>query len=167
MGILDKMKGKKAAAKSDKDEKATKKAPAKASSAAKASGDESTKVDAKAAETKKADKAEKVEAKAEVKRGPLAREDGGDSYRILVRPISTEKTSLLQMQNQYTFAVAGKATKVDVSRAVRDLYGVKPLKVRIVNLEGKFVRSGRSQGYEKNLKKAIVTLKQGDTISAS
>lgn len=141
MGILDKMKGKKPAA-----AKAPKKAAAK-----KSEKDETTDV-AAAAEAK-------------VTRGPLAREGGGDSYRILLKPIMTEKTAMQLAQNQYTFAVAAKATKVDVARAIRDLYGVKPTKVRIVNVAGKNVRFGRSLGREKDVKKAVVTLKQGETIS--
>lgn len=138
MGILDKVKGKKPAA-------------------------------AKKTANKKADKAEETTAVAtqsEATRGPLAREGAGDSYRILLKPVMTEKSSMLATQtNQYTFAVAAKATKVDVARAIRDLYGVKPTKVRIVNIEGKVVRFGRSMGREKAIKKAIVTLKQGETLS--
>jgi large subunit ribosomal protein L23 len=137
MGILDKMKGKKPAA-------------------------------AKKATSKKADKAEETTAvatEAKAARGPLAREGAGESYRILVRPVMTEKTAMQLAQNQYTFVVAAKATKVDVARAISDLYGVKPTQVRIVNLEGKMVRFGRTMGREKNTKKAVVTLKKGDTLS--
>jgi len=137
MGILDKMKGKKPAA-------------------------------AKKATSKKADKAEETTAvatEAKATRGPLAREGAGESYRILVRPVMTEKTAMQLAQNQYTFVVAAKATKVDVARAISDLYGVKPTQVRIVNLEGKMVRFGRTMGREKNTKKAVVTLKKGDTLS--
>ena len=142
MGILDKISGKK--------EKApAKKAPAKA----------------KKAEEVKADAAETAAPAAKAARGPLAREGAGDAHRILLKPVLTEKSSLLQMSNQYTFAVANSATKVDVARAVRDLYGVKPTQVRIVNAKGKAVRFGRSQGVEKDVKKAIVTLKKGDSIS--
>ena len=122
-----------------------------------------------APKAKKAEKEEaKTEAAAEAKpkaKGPLAKEGAGDSYRILLRPVLTEKTSLQQSQGQYTFAVDRGATKVDVARAVRDLYGVKPTQVRIVNAKGKVVRFGRSMGKEKNVKKAVVTLKKGETIS--
>lgn len=142
MSILDKFSGKKA------------KAPAK-TAAPKAKKAEETKADAAVAE---------APAKS---RGPLAREGAGDSYRILLRPVLTEKTSLQQSMGQYTFAVDNGATKVDVARAVRDLYGVKPEQVRIVNAKGKHVRFGRSQGYEKNVKKAVVTLKKGDSISVT
>lgn len=144
MSIIDKISGKKG------------KAPAK-------------KAEPKAKKAEKAEekKVEAAEAPAAKVRGPLAKEGAGDSHRILLRPVLTEKTSMQQAQGQYTFAVAKGATKVDVARAVRDLYGVKPSQVRIVNAKGKFVRYGRSQGYEKNVKKAVVTLKAGDSISVT
>ncbi|HTK05239.1 MAG TPA: 50S ribosomal protein L23 [Candidatus Eisenbacteria bacterium] len=116
-------------------------------------------------EEKAAPAAETAAPAAKAVRGPLAKEDAGESYRILIRPILTEKTSMQQAMGQYTFAVASGATKVDVARAVRDLYGVKPAQVRIVNAQGKMVRFGRSQGREKTVKKAIVSLKSGETIS--
>ncbi len=148
MSIFDKMTGKKA--------KEAKTAKGGAAAAEK-------KASAKATEKSE----EKKEAKAEAAvRGPLAREHGGDSYRILLKPLMTEKTAMQQMKsNQYSFSVAAGATKVDVARAVRDLYGVKPTKVRMVNVEGKMVRYGRSSGREKTLRKAIVTLKAGESIS--
>ena len=148
MSILDKMTGKKA-----KEAKTAK------GGAATSEG----KASAKAAEKK--DEKEPVKAE-KATRGPLAREHGGDSYRILLKPLMTEKTAMQQMKsNQYTFAVAAGATKVDVARSIRDLYGVKPTKVRMVNVEGKMVRYGRSSGREKTLRKAIVSLKEGETIS--
>jgi len=124
----------------------------------------------KAKKTEKADEtaveaAPAATAPAAKTRGPLAREDAGDSHRILLRPVLTEKTSMQQAIGQYTFSVATGATKVDVARAIRDLYGVKPVRVRIVNAKGKMVRFGRNQGREKAVKKAVVTLKTGDTIA--
>ena len=140
MGILDKFSRKK-------------KAPAKAAPKAKKAEEKAVKADASATPA------------AQQARGPLAREGAGDAYRILLRPVLTEKTSLLQAHGQYTFAVANDATKVDVARAIRDLYGVKPVQIRIVNVEGKMVRFGRSQGREKRVKKAVVTLKSGDSLA--
>ncbi len=151
MGILDKMTGKKA--------KEAKTAKGGAATSEK-------KASVKAADKETSEKKDVVKAEAAPTRGPLARESGGDSYRILVKPLMTEKTAMQQMKsNQYTFAVSAGATKVDVARSIRDLYGVKPTKVRMVNVEGKVVRYGRSSGREKTLRKAIVTLKQGETIS--
>ena len=151
MGILDKMTGKKA--------KEAKTAKGGAAAAEK-------KASAKAEEKKDVAEKEVVKAEAAPTRGPLAREHGGDSYRILIKPLMTEKTAMQQMKsNQYSFSVAAGATKVDVARAVRDLYGVKATKVRMINVEGKVVRYGRSSGREKTLRKAIVSLKDGETIT--
>lgn len=91
----------------------------------------------------------------------------GEAYRILVAPILTEKTSAQQALGQYSFYVAPKATKVDVARAVKDLYGVKPTSVRVINVLGKIVRYGRFSGQQKDVKKAIVSLKKGDSIALS
>ena len=126
---------------------------------------------AKAEPKKKEKKAEAAssEAKAEEKkpstRGPLAKEDAGSAYRILIRPVFTEKSSRLESQGKYVFIVSRDANKVEVARAVRDLYGVKAASVRILNAKGKSVRFGRTQGKEQDLKKAIVTLKAGETLT--
>lgn len=98
-------------------------------------------------------------------KGPLAKADAGRAYQVLVAPIFTEKSALLQAANQYVFAVAKDAGKVEIAAAVRDLYGVKPVSVRVLVAKGKEVRFGRFSGKEKDVKKAIVTLKKGDAIA--
>ncbi|MEK9152638.1 MAG: 50S ribosomal protein L23 [Patescibacteria group bacterium] len=125
---------------------------------------------AAAKQAKTADKAVDAKTKAaETKpvavKGPLAREGAGSAYRILRRPLFTEKTANLQSLGKYSFEVSVDANKNEVARAVRDLYGVKPVSVRIVNVKGKKVRFGRSIGRERDIKKALVTLKSGETIS--
>ena len=118
-------------------------------------------VKAPAADEKKAEKKE-------IKRGPLAKEHGGiSSYRILVKPVLTEKSARLEALGKYTFFVAKDANKNEIMRAVRDLYGVKPISVRIALKKGKTVHFGRFSGQEKDEKKAIVTLKKGDSINVS
>lgn len=99
-------------------------------------------------------------------RGPLARDGGGQSFRILIKPMLTEKSDRQQALGKYSFLVSPAANKVEVARAVSDLYGVKPAAVHIVNIKGKTVRFGRSSGKQKDLKKAIITLKKGDSITA-
>ena len=138
MGILDKISGKKA--------------PAKKPAAKKK--DEDKAVVAASAKAEKESKAE-------------AQDLSGEAYRVLVAPLFTEKSARLNAQGQYAFAVARSATKVDVARAVRALYGVKPVSVRVLNVLGKVVRYGRSSGRQKDVKKAIVTLKKGDSIALS
>lgn len=103
-------------------------------------------------------------AKAPVK-GALAKEDAGRSSYVLIAPVFTEKTAALQSAGKYVFSVARGATKVDVAAAIRDLYGVKPVAVNMMKIQGKNVRFGRFSGKEKDVRKAIVTLKKGDAIT--
>lgn len=112
-------------------------------------------------------KSAKAKAKAAKKpsKGALAKEGGGQSSQVLLKPVLTEKASHLEAMGQYTFLVAPTANKVEVAAAVRDLYGVKPMAVKIVNQKGKQVRFGRIEGQRKDRKKAIVSLKPGDAIS--
>lgn len=94
----------------------------------------------------------------------LSKEDTGNAYKILVKPIITERASELSALGKYVFEVARAATKNEVKKAVHSLYGVDVVKVNMINFSGKKVRYGRSQGSRKNWKKAIVTLKEGQTI---
>jgi large subunit ribosomal protein L23 len=87
-----------------------------------------------------------------------------DAYRILVRPLVTEKASQIGVQNKYIFAVSKDANKIEVKKAIRSVYNVNPLNVRIINVRGRSVRYGRSEGTTKAWKKAIITLKEGDKI---
>ena len=89
-------------------------------------------------------------------------------YRILVKPIITEKTSNIQMQkNVYVFEVSGDATKIDVKKAILELYGVEVADVNILNTREKF-KNGKKRGMQirkRSSKKAYVTLKNSkDTI---
>lgn len=83
-------------------------------------------------------------------------------YRI------TEKATDLQSQkNQYTFEVFQKASRTEVAQAVAKLFNVKVAKVNILNQKGKTVRSRTVRGKfgkKPNIKKAIVTLKEGSAI---
>ena len=109
----------------------------------------------------------KAEEKAPVKeiKGQKVKKEGSkDAYRILIKPLVTEKATHLVTQNKYSFAVNKAANKIVVKKAIASLYGVKPLRVNIINARGKFVKSGRTSGKKKNWKKAVVTLKPGDKI---
>ena len=77
---------------------------------------------------------------------------------IIVRPIITEKSMAGIGMKKYTFEVAKNATKVDVARAVEELFGVKVAKVNTLNVRGHFRRQGRGEGYTSAWKKAVVTL---------
>lgn len=84
------------------------------------------------------------------------------AYRSIIRPIVTEKT--VQQNTTYVFAVDPSVNKQEIKRAILELYGVKPVAVRVQNRSGKHVRYGRHQGRLKDWKKAIVQLKPGETI---
>ncbi|MFH1171756.1 MAG: 50S ribosomal protein L23 [bacterium] len=83
--------------------------------------------------------------------------------RTFVRPIITEKS--VQKDSTYVFEVHPSVNKPGIQRAMVELYGVHPVHVRIQNRRGKQVRYGRHTGRTKNWKKAIVVLKQGETIT--
>lgn len=115
-----------------------------------------------AAQKPKEDKqSEKTSAKTEAKIArPLA---STAALNILRRPLVTEKSSRPGV-NQYVFEVAPSANKQEVQRAIFELFGVKPIWVRIQNYQGNYVRYGRFSGQTKKWKKAIVGLKDGETI---
>lgn len=86
------------------------------------------------------------------------------AHRVLIRPLITEKAANLGTLNKYAFVVSDKANKIEVSKAVTAVYGVRPINVNIVCVKGKVVTRGRLKGRRSDLKKAIVTLKKGETI---
>lgn len=75
----------------------------------------------------------------------------------------TEKTAG-QNQGTYVFKVSKNANKIEVKRAIEKRFQVKVEKVNIVNLPGKERRRGRQIGWKAGLKKAMVTLKEGETL---
>ena len=86
-------------------------------------------------------------------------------YRTIVRPIVTEKTSVAyQDRGEYTFEVATDATKPAIRQAIEKLFGVKVTGVWTSNQRGKLRRVGQGVGNRPNWKKAIVTLRDGDSI---
>lgn len=87
------------------------------------------------------------------------------AHRVLVRPLISEKASRQQSLNQYFFAVAIDANRIEVAKAVKAVYGITPTKVTIIRNEGKTRRMGRTVGRRKDWKKAMVSLPKGKTIS--
>jgi large subunit ribosomal protein L23 len=86
------------------------------------------------------------------------------AYRILIKPLITEKATNLAAENKYAFVISGKANKIEVAKAIKAVYGIKPIKINIVNVLGKKVRRGKISGTRNNWRKAIVTLPKGETI---
>lgn len=84
---------------------------------------------------------------------------------VLLRPVVTEKTiRIAEQENAYTFRVARDANKVQIRQAIENLFNVKVERVRTANFIGKYRRVGRYFGATPNWKKAVVRVKEGDTI---
>ena len=85
-------------------------------------------------------------------------------YDIIKRPIITEKSNVLVNELQYTFEVAVDANKVEIKNAVEEIFGVKVVAVRTVNVHRKPKRLQRYEGFKSAYKKAIVKLEKGQSI---
>jgi large subunit ribosomal protein L23 len=85
-------------------------------------------------------------------------------HDIIIKPIITEQTMSLMEDNKYAFYVDKRANKVEIKKAIQEIFDVKVDKVRTLNTKGKLRRMGRYQGYTPNRKKAYVTLREGDKI---
>ena len=83
---------------------------------------------------------------------------------ILIKPIVTEKSTALMEERKYTFRVPLSATKIQIRQAVEQSVKVKVQAVNTMRYEGKMKRLGRTQGRRSDWKKAVVTLKPGETI---
>lgn len=81
--------------------------------------------------------------------------------QVLIRPLVTEKATLTET---YIFEIQPTANKTEVAKAIEQIYGIKPVNVRIINMLGKVVRWQYRAGQRKSWKKAIVRLPKGKTI---
>ena len=86
-------------------------------------------------------------------------------HDIVVRALMSEKGARMREQeNQYLFEVHPTANKIEIKRAVETIFSVSVAGVRTQVVRGKMKRMGLHSGMRSSWKKAIVTLKQGDTI---
>ena len=88
------------------------------------------------------------------------------SYDIIKRPIITEKSALLAEKAVYTFEVAKDANKVEIKKAIEEIFEVKVVAIRTVNVHRKPKRMSRYEVFKAAYKKAIVRLEPGQTIKA-
>ena len=86
------------------------------------------------------------------------------AYKVLESPHVTEKASDLAEKNKYSFKVSGRANKSEIKKAVEELYGVNVIGVSIINIHKKKKRVGRTMGFKKGYKKAIIEIKKGQSI---
>lgn len=85
-------------------------------------------------------------------------------YEVLRRPLITEKSTILQAEGKYAFEVVREANKPQIKQAVEKAFKVEVIKVNVINMPGKRRRLGTRVLPAHPWKKAIVTLKPGDTI---
>jgi large subunit ribosomal protein L23 len=87
-------------------------------------------------------------------------------FKHIVRPIMTERSTMLkETLNQYVFEVPKASAKGEIKEAIEEIFKVTVNQVRTIRMPGKFRRYGRGGGYRSDWKKAIVTLKKGDSIN--
>ena len=86
---------------------------------------------------------------------------------IIHKPLLTEKSTNLNQFNQYTFVVDRKSSSFEIQQAIEKIFKVKVTKVNTSIMRGKLKSFKGSIGYKKDVKKAIVTLAEGNTIDSS
>ena len=141
MALLDFLKNKKGAEKSKK----TDKKPAKIS-----------------AEKKEPPK-EKIEP-ASIKASPGKVKNAKFSYEAIKQPHISEKATYLAEKDQYTFEVLPSYNKQEIKNAIEGIYGVDVLSVNVIKIPSKKRRLGRTEGFRKAYKKAVVKIKNGQKI---
>ena len=85
------------------------------------------------------------------------------AFDIIIAPVVTEKCNALMQEQKYTFKVKADAEKIEIGRAIEELFKVKVKSVNVMNDQGKAKRAGRSMkmGRRPDWKKAVVTLSEG------
>lgn len=83
---------------------------------------------------------------------------------IILRPIVSEKSYKQIEKGKYTFAVHPEAEKVEIARAVEELFNVSVTKVNTMNMKGKPKKRGYTRGKTSEWKKAVITLQEGQRI---
>ncbi len=83
---------------------------------------------------------------------------------ILIQPLVTEKSAHAESMNKYSFVVKRTCNKIQIKKAILDIYGVAPTKVAVSNFQGKKIRFKRFLGKRQDFKKAIVSLPKGKSI---
>ena len=81
-----------------------------------------------------------------------------NSYDIILKPVITENSMDMLADKKYTFKVATDANKIEIKKAIEEIFDVKVAKVTTINMDGKLKRMGRYEGRRASYKKAIVKL---------
>ena len=85
------------------------------------------------------------------------------AYDVIIAPVVTEKCNALIQDKKYTFRVHPAAGRIEIARAVEEIFKVKVAKVNVMNYQGKAKRAGRTMkmGRRPDWKRAVVTLAEG------
>ena len=87
-----------------------------------------------------------------------------DATQIVIRPVVSEKSYVLATAGKYTFRVHADAHKTQIKQAVEELFDVTVLDVATMAVKGKPKRRGYTSGHRRSWKKAIVQLREGESI---
>lgn len=85
------------------------------------------------------------------------------AFDVVIAPVVTEKCNALIQEKKYTFKVSPSAGRVEIAKAVEEIFKVKVAKVNVMNYRGKAKRAGRTakMGRRADWKRAVVTLSEG------
>ena len=121
---------------------------------------------AEKAKDKPVKKAKTAKPKKETAKRKVAKKEENIAHKVLLENLISEKSTVLASQNKYVFKVAKQAGKFQIKEAVEGYYGVQVVGVNTIKINPKKRIQGRTIGWKKGHKKAIVTLQSGDTIGA-
>lgn len=104
--------------------------------------------------------------KKEIAKRKVAKKEENIAHKVLLENLISEKSTMLAAGNKYVFRVHLKSGKREIKEAVEGYYGVQVVGVNTIRINPKKRIQGRTIGWKKGYKKAIVTLREGDTIGA-
>ena len=99
-----------------------------------------------------------------VKPAKTVAKNGKFSYEAVKQPHISEKASYLAEKDQYTFEVAPNYNKHEIKKAVEGIYNVDVMSVNVIKIPAKKRRLGKTEGFRKSFKKAVVKIKEGQKI---
>ncbi len=89
------------------------------------------------------------------------------AWKRIIGPHISEKATDLERENRYIFKVYNDANKIEIKKAINELYGIEPVSINIINVSRKKKKLGKYHGWKKGYKKAIIQVKEGDRIDTS
>lgn len=107
-----------------------------------------------------------VKPKKEVAKRKVAKKEENIAHKVLLENLISEKATILASQNKYVFKVDKHAGKFQIKEAVEGYYGVQVVSVNTIKISPKKRIHGRTIGWKKGFKKAVITLRKGDAIAA-